>query len=42
MGGGERESARIVVIGGGIAGVSTAYHLALMGCADVCCSNATS
>ena len=35
MGDGERESARIVVIGGGIAGVSTAYHLALMGCADV-------
>lgn len=31
----ERESARVVVIGGGIAGVSTAYHLALMGCTDV-------
>jgi dimethylglycine dehydrogenase len=31
----DRESARVVVIGGGIAGVSTAYHLALMGCTDV-------
>lgn len=30
-----RETARVVVIGGGIAGVSVAYHLALMGCTDV-------
>ena len=28
------ERARVVVIGGGIAGVSTLYHLALRGCAD--------
>ena len=29
------ENARIVVIGGGIAGCSTLYHLAKMGCTDV-------
>ena len=29
------ERARIVIIGGGIAGVSALYHLAKMGCTDV-------
>ena len=27
--------ARVVIVGGGIAGCSVAYHLALMGCTDV-------
>ena len=35
MAGRSNESARVVIIGGGIAGVSTAYHLALRGCTDV-------
>ena len=30
-----KDSARIVLIGGGIIGCSTAYHLAQMGCEDV-------
>ena len=34
-GGAVSEQARIVVIGGGIAGCSTIYHLAQMGCTDV-------
>jgi len=29
------KAARIVIIGGGIIGCSTAYHLAKMGCNDV-------
>ena len=29
------DSARVVVIGGGIIGTSVAYHLAAMGCSDV-------
>src|SRR6266478_2139552 len=29
------DSARVVIVGGGIAGASTAYHLARLGCTDV-------
>src|SRR6266436_3695866 len=29
------DSARVVIVGGGIAGASTAYHLARLGCSDV-------
>ena len=29
------DSARIVIIGGGVGGTSIAYHLAQMGCSDV-------
>ena len=29
------EAARVVIVGGGIMGCSTAYHLAELGCTDV-------
>jgi 4-methylaminobutanoate oxidase (formaldehyde-forming) len=34
--------AQVVIVGGGIAGASTAYHLAKLGVTDVVCSSRAS